>query len=119
MAASANPRARLEHILFHIRGVADTVGGIEFETYTTVYHMERTVERAVQIISEAVRALPPDLISQFPEVEWAKIAAIGNVLRHEYERVDPATMWEIATVRLPALERVIEQMLRRIERRSR
>ena len=40
MAASANPRARLEHILFHIQGVADTIGGISFDTYTSVYHME-------------------------------------------------------------------------------
>ena len=111
MAATANPRARLEHILFHIRGVADTVGGVEFDTYTSVYHMERTVERAVQIISEAVRALPPDLTARYPEIEWAKIAGIGNVLRHEYERVDPQTMWEIATVRLPEMEKVIRRML--------
>lgn len=111
MAASANPRARLEHILFHIRGVADTVGGVGFDTYTEVYHMERTVERAVQIISEAVRALPPALTGRHPEIEWAKIAAIGNVLRHEYERIDPQTMWEIATVKLPDLEKVIVRML--------
>ena len=111
MAASGNPRARLEHILFHIRGVADTVGGIGFDTYTEVYHMERTVERAVQIISEAVRALPPALTARHPEIEWMKIAAIGNVLRHEYERVDPQTMWEIATVKLPQLEKVIRRML--------
>jgi uncharacterized protein with HEPN domain len=111
MAASANPRARLEHILFHIRGVADTVGGIEFETYTSVYHMERTVERAVQIISEAVRSLPSGLTARYPEFEWAKIAGIGNVLRHEYERVDPQAMWEIATVKLPEMEKVIERML--------
>ncbi len=111
MAASANPRARLEHILFHIRGVADTVGGIGFDTYISVYHMERTVERAVQIISEAVRALPSELTARYPHIAWAKIAGIGNVLRHEYERVDPQTMWEIATVRLPELEKVIKQML--------
>lgn len=110
-AASANPRARLEHILFQIHDVADTVGGVTFETYIDVYHMERTVERAVQIISEAVRALPPGLTAHYPAIEWAKIAAIGNILRHEYERVDPQTMWEIATVRLPELEKVIERML--------
>jgi uncharacterized protein with HEPN domain len=69
MAASANPRARLEHILFHIRGVADTIAGISFETYVSVYHMERTVERAVQIISEAVRALPNELTTRYPEIE--------------------------------------------------
>jgi uncharacterized protein with HEPN domain len=111
MAASANPRARLEHILFHIRGVADTLGGVRFETYTDVYHMERTVERAVQIISEAVRSLPPALTARYPQIEWVKIAGIGNVLRHEYERVDPQTMWEIATVKLPELQKVIERML--------
>ena len=111
MAATANPRARLEHILFHIRGVAETVGGIGFDTYTSVYHMERTVERAVQIISEAVRALPPQLTASHPEIEWEKIASIGNVLRHEYQRVDPATMWDIATVKLPELEAVVRRML--------
>ena len=111
MAATANPRARLQHILFHIRGVADTVSGIGFETYTSVYHMERTVERAVQIISEAVRTLPGEMTMRHPEIEWEKIASIGNVLRHEYQRIDPATMWDIATVKLPELEVVVRRML--------
>jgi uncharacterized protein with HEPN domain len=73
--------------------------------------MERTVERAVQIISEAVRALPNELTAQYPEVEWTKVAGIGNILRHEYERVDPAIMWDIATVQLPKLEIVVRRML--------
>ncbi len=30
MAATKHPRARLEHILFHINGIADTVGGVDF-----------------------------------------------------------------------------------------
>ena len=116
MAATANPSARLQHILFHIRGVADTIGGVEFDTYVSVYHMERTVERAIQIISEAVRALPPELIVRYPDVEWNKIAAIGNILRHEYERIDPETMWEIATVKLPELKAIIEKMLSDLDR---
>ena len=115
MAASAHPRARLEHILFHIRGVAETIGGIKFETYTRVYHMERTVERAVQIISEGVRVLPPELTLRYPEIEWGKVAGIGNILRHEYERVDPDIMWRIATVELPKLEDVILKMLSEID----
>jgi uncharacterized protein with HEPN domain len=104
MAATANPRARLDHILFHIQGVADTINGISFETFTSVYHMERTVERAVQIISEAVRTLPREIMARYPEVEWPKIAGIGNILRHEYERVDPMIMWDIATITSTRLE---------------
>ena len=111
MAASANPRARLEHTLFHIQGVADTISGISFDTYTSVYHMERTVERAVQIISEAVRSLAPEITARYPEVECTKIASIGNILRHEYERVDPAIMWDIVTIELPKLETVVRRIL--------
>ncbi len=105
MAATKNPRARLEHILFHIRGVEDTIIG------TSVYYMERTVERAVAIISEAVRALPVELLDKYPHSEWQKIIGIGNFIRHEYEKIDPEVMWEIATVHLPALEPIIRKML--------
>ena len=47
MAATKNPRARLEHILFHIRGLEETIAGISFETFTSVYYFERTAERAI------------------------------------------------------------------------
>jgi uncharacterized protein with HEPN domain len=107
-AGIAEPRARLEHILFHIDGVAETVGGLSFDTFTTVYYLERTVERG---ISEAIKALPPELLAAHPHVEWQKIISIGNLLRDEYYRVDPRVMWDIAVNRLPELRPVIETML--------
>ncbi|MEX2128572.1 MAG: HepT-like ribonuclease domain-containing protein [Xanthobacteraceae bacterium] len=111
MAATANPRARLEHILFHIQGIAETMRGVSFDEFKDVYHLERTVERAAQIISEAVRALPPELLKRHPEIEWSKITALGNVLRHEYQQIDPEIMWDIATAKLPEMEPVIRTML--------
>jgi uncharacterized protein with HEPN domain len=116
MPASQNPRARLEHILFHIDGVEETVAGLSFETFIAVYHLERTVERGVQVISEAIKALPPELLAAHPQVDWPKIIAIGNLLRHEYYRVDPKVMWDIAVKRLPELRPVIEAMLTEIRR---
>ncbi len=88
MAATKNPRARLEHILFHIRGVEDTIAGISYETFTSVYYMELTIERAVAIVSEAVKALPIELLNKYPNEEWQKIMSIGNFIRHEYEKID-------------------------------
>ena len=38
-------------------------------------------------------------------------AILATVLRNDYERVDPLTLWEIATVKLPEFEKVIERML--------
>jgi uncharacterized protein with HEPN domain len=36
-------------------------------------------------------------------------------LRHEYYRVDPKIMWDIAVNRLPELQPVIEAMLAEVE----
>ena len=63
----------------------------------------RTVERAVQIVSEAARALPPDFLAKYSDAPWSSIVGIGNILRHEYQRLDDKQLWEIATVHSAAI----------------
>jgi uncharacterized protein with HEPN domain len=65
----------------------------------------------VQIISEAARALPAELLGRFPGAPWPAIIGIGNVLRHEYQRLDDQRLWEIVTIHLPRLRPVILRML--------
>jgi uncharacterized protein with HEPN domain len=65
-----------------------------------------TVERGIEIISEASRRLPEDLKARHPEIPWPKVAGIGNVLRHDYEDVAAPVMWKLVHDDLPALEAV-------------
>jgi len=67
MAASKNPRARLMHIRDEIDGVAAVIRGLSFADYGDSYLHRRAVERAVQIVSEAAGALPPELIARYPD----------------------------------------------------
>jgi len=111
MAASKSPRARLLHIRDEIEGVANIVRGLSFAQYQGRYMHRRAVERAVQIVSEAAKALPPDLLAKYPDAPWSAIVGIGNILRHEYQRLDDKQLWEIATVHLPRLRPIVAQML--------
>jgi uncharacterized protein with HEPN domain len=111
MAASKSPRARLLHMRDEIEGVATIVLGLSFVQYQDSYMHRRAVERAVQIVSEAAKALPPDLLARYPDTPWSAIIGIGNILRHEYQRLDDKQLWEIATIHLPRLQLVVEQML--------
>lgn len=115
MAASRNPRARLLHIRDEIAGVAATVRGLSFAEYQNSYIHRRAVERAVQIVSEAAKALPKDVLALHGNAPWASIIGIGNILRHEYQRLDDKQLWEIATVHLPKLEPVVLQMIAKAE----
>jgi uncharacterized protein with HEPN domain len=115
MAASKSPRLRLLHIRDEIDGVSAAVKGVTFAEYQKSYTLRRTIERALQIISEAARALPPDLLVAQPDAPWRAIIGIGNVLRHEYQHLDDRRLWEIATMHLPQLHPVILRMLAEFE----
>jgi uncharacterized protein with HEPN domain len=114
MAGSKSPRARLLHIRDEIDGVAMIVRDLSFEQYQRSYMHRRAVERAVQIVSEAAKALPSDYLARYPDAPWTSIVGIGNILRHEYQRLDDKQLWEIATVHLPNLQPIVAQMLKEL-----
>jgi len=57
--------------------------------------------------------LPEELKERHPEVPWPKVAAIGNIPRHEYQRVAPAILWRVAHRELTPLEAACREELRR------
>jgi uncharacterized protein with HEPN domain len=115
MAGSTSPRLRLLHIRDEIDNLSKELAGLRFETWRESYGLRRITERAIQIVSEAARALPQELRAGYPEVPWADIIAIGNPLRHEYHRIADKVLWETATADLPKLRPVILRMLAGLE----
>ncbi len=63
------------------------------------------VERLLEIIGEAARALSEQGRAQYPEVPWEDVIGLRTVLAHHYHRVDPAQVWTIATAEVPGLVR--------------
>jgi uncharacterized protein with HEPN domain len=45
-------------------------------------------------------------------VPWEKIHGLGNMLRHEYRRVDPEILWSVVTERLADLDAAAARLLR-------
>ena len=118
MVKRSSVRLRLHDILEAIEGIRGTVAGIDFETYRTTWHIRRAVERGIEIISEASRHIPDELKREHPRIPWHEIAAIGNLLRHEYQRVDDRIMWRVVERYLPELEEAVGEMARRADRRN-
>jgi uncharacterized protein with HEPN domain len=66
------------------------------------------VQRAIEIISEASRAIPDDLVNHRPEIPWPQVRGIGNVLRHEYSGLSDRIIWNVVIDELPRLKVAIE-----------
>ena len=69
------------------------------------------LERFVERISEASRRVDLTVKAREAAIPWGDIAGIGNILRHDYDSVDLAILWNIATRELPALEEAVGRLL--------
>jgi uncharacterized protein with HEPN domain len=69
------------------------------------------VLRNLEVIGEAVRNVPEDIRDKYPEIAWRRIAGLRNILTHEYFAVSTTIIWDIATNKLPLLERQINKIL--------
>jgi uncharacterized protein with HEPN domain len=69
------------------------------------------LERALEIIGEAVKRLPHELCDAYPTVEWRLITGMRDRLSHGYDDVDHEILWNAVNEDLPKLVETIERML--------
>lgn len=85
--AAPSATLRLTDIVEAIARIGDVFGEMTIEAFEADWQKQWLVERGVEIISEASRHLTQEIKLRHPEIPWSKIAGIGNVLRHDYERI--------------------------------
>ncbi len=98
----------IHDILETIRRVDSKVAGKSFEEFQADWEFRFVVQRAIEIVSEATRRLPEELKASRPEIHWRSIAAIGNVLRHEYHTISDRVVWNAIHPDFPPLKAAIE-----------
>lgn len=59
--------------------------------------------RNLAVIGEAVRSLPGETKDRMPDIPWAAIAGLRNIVIHEYFRVNPALILDLVDHQLGQL----------------
>lgn len=90
-----------------IDGILTATAGRTLADYTGNWLLRHAVQRGIEIISEASRALPEDVKALRPEIPWPRVRAIGNVLRHEYFGLSDQVIWGVVIDELPRLRAAV------------
>jgi len=104
---------RLTDIIDAIELIRSEMAGVSLRAFEPDRRKRWLVERGIEIISEASRHLGDSMKARHPEIPWPKVAAIGNVLRHEYEQVAHDVLWHVVRDDLPQLEKACREELAR------
>lgn len=102
--------AVIADMLEAIDGIERAVGRKTFDEFKSDWLLRHGVQRGIEIISEAARHLPDEAIADSPDVPWAEIKGMGNVLRHEYHRVSDRIIWNVIGAHLPRLKAALSNM---------
>lgn len=108
---SRSAQFRLEDIIKAIDNAQLILDSADFAEYQRDVAKRMGVERCIEIISEASRHVPQELMQRHPEIPWPEIRGIGNILRHHYQHVSDLIIWRAARKSLPELRIVIADFL--------
>jgi uncharacterized protein with HEPN domain len=72
------------------------------------------VTRCLEIISEASRSLPREMLDRHPEMPWQAMKDAGNHYRHRYDNVAEDLVWKTVRQDLDPLILVVNSELARI-----
>jgi uncharacterized protein with HEPN domain len=95
-------------ILEAIERVEEITRGKSLAEFEASWQLRWLVQRAIEIISEASRAIPDDFANMRPEIPWRRVRGIGNVLRHDYEGLSDRVIWNVVVDELPRLKIAVQ-----------
>ena len=112
-----DPRERLRDILEAIAAI-ERHAGCDKKTFENDELLQGWFVRHLQIMGEAVNALPEEVRALAPGVPWHKIIGMRNVLVHGYFEIDTDIVWDTATRDALALKPAVTRLLAELERQG-
>jgi uncharacterized protein with HEPN domain len=108
---SEHPARRFADIIENIERIEQFTAGMDLAAFVAGGVAVYGVQYALLIVSEAARRLGPHAERLAPDQPWADIRSIGNVLRHQYDDVDPEVIWWIVQQDLATLKTAAQRAL--------
>lgn len=110
-----DPRVTLRQIEDHARLAQTICAGKALPDLLADRPAQLALERALEILGEAVKRLPAELLASYPAVPWKLVAGMRDRLSHGYDEIRHDVLWNTVQQDVPVLLATVEKMLRELE----
>ncbi len=101
----------LEDISSECKNIRTFVANITYDEFTANIEKVYAVAKAFENIGEAVKNIPKELLTDYPQIPWSEIARMRDVLTHHYFGVDDKILWDTLDEDFEEFEKVIHEIL--------
>lgn len=106
---------RIRDILEAVEKIQRYTDGMEYSSFSQDDLTVDAVLRNFSVIGEAARHLPESVAEVHPQIPWADIRGMRNVIVHEYFGVSLSIIWETVQQDLPPLVPELKRLLAKHE----
>lgn len=100
----------IDNILQSINRINSYISGKDHNAFINDLIIQDAVVRQLEIIGEATKRISPDFRNNNPEIPWADMAGMRDILIHDYIDVDFDIVWKTATESIPALKTLLKRL---------
>ncbi|MBF0512163.1 MAG: DUF86 domain-containing protein [Candidatus Omnitrophica bacterium] len=86
-------------------------GDKSFEDYHHNKMLRLAIERLLEIMGQAAKEVSSEFRHQYPDLPWAKIVGLRNVLAHEYGEVKDEKIYLVVSRDIPPLITQLKSIL--------
>ena len=103
----------MTHTQRYLADILDNLERIEafaadgYEAFMEDDKTQYAIIRAYEVIGEAVKRIPNELLAQEPSVNWQQIKGFRDFLIHSYDKVDLRLIW-VAVEDAPTLKAAVQ-----------
>jgi len=87
------------------------VEGVDLDAFRTNDEKVFAVVRAIEVIGEAAKHVPPSIRRRYAELPWQDIAGMRDEVIHGYFGVDLEVVWRTVHEDLPELQKIVTPIL--------
>lgn len=91
--------------------ITEIIKGVPHAKFAENKTIRYAIERLLLIVGEAANHVSKGFQEQHPEIEWAQIIGLRNILAHEYGEVKMDKIYLAATKAVPALLKNLEPLI--------
>lgn len=99
---------KIHHIHDEIEYLSINSKGLTFEKFIQDETLKRAFVRSLEIIGEAVKLIPNQVLERYNQIEWKKIAGMRDKLIHRYFGIDYELVWDVIENHIPKLKEVMD-----------
>ena len=94
----------LRDILAAAENALDFMEDVSLDAFQSDVEKQYAVTRALEIIGEAARNIPPEMQAQYPHLPWKEMIGMRNIVAHHYFGVNDAVIFRTVREDLPMLD---------------